>query len=371
MLAVASALSIRLLRPSSLCVGGLSRQQPRTCFTSTSQAASQSVPRTEAASQQRNNKNVVDAHKHANNGDGSSGAETQTITRTPGTAAKRLPAVKQQTTSLITVTKPLPRASFLTDDGGVAGDNGVTASGAHEQLRLREGTGGKFKRQLQPGSLLQDILTAVPQLRAFANLDVEVVFNRDSCRVGPPEWVKLAKLLHARRDTYDAFLVVHGTDTMAFTAAALSLMLPGFRKPVVLTGSQLPLAEPRSDARQNLIDSITCATAQNVPFQEVAVCFGGLLMRGNRAQKTHASHYQAFSSPNFSPLAQLGVDVYLTSQCKGGTLHPELYRSGSIALEMGVESAQPQMTPECASVKMMLCLSYPDIPLAQPLAGEL
>ena len=80
-----------------------------------------------------------------------------------------------------------------------------------------------------------------------------------------------------------------GTDTMAFTASALSLMLAGFKKPIVLTGSQLPLLEPRSDARQNLIDSITCATASFTPphvhLEEVAICFGGKLMRGNHARK--------------------------------------------------------------------------------------
>ena len=80
-----------------------------------------------------------------------------------------------------------------------------------------------------------------------------------------------------------------GTDTMAFTASALSLMLAGFKKPIVITGSQLPLLEPRSDARQNLIDSITCATASFTPphvhLEEVAVCFGGTLMRGNRCRK--------------------------------------------------------------------------------------
>jgi L-asparaginase len=87
----------------------------------------------------------------------------------------------------------------------------------------------------------------------------------------------------------------------------------GFKKPIILTGSQLPLAMPRSDARQNLIDAVTCLTAffspPHVHLQEVAVCFGGRLMRGNRVQKTHSSFYQAFDSLNYPYLANLGVDV--------------------------------------------------------------
>ena len=84
--------------------------------------------------------------------------------------------------------------------------------------------------------MLDQLLFAVPELRAFANLKLEIPFNLDSSRVGPAEWVKLARLIHDNRDMYDAFLVVHGTDTMAYTAAALSFMLAGLKKPIVLTG---------------------------------------------------------------------------------------------------------------------------------------
>jgi L-asparaginase/Glu-tRNA(Gln) amidotransferase subunit D len=85
--------------------------------------------------------------------------------------------------------------------------------------------------------MLKNLLAAVPELRAFANLKLEIPFNLDSCRVGPAEWIKLARILHAAHDHYDAFLIVHGTDTMAYTASALSLMLAGFKKPIVLTGA--------------------------------------------------------------------------------------------------------------------------------------
>ena len=92
------------------------------------------------------------------------------------------------------------------------------------------------------GDMLNNLLNVVPELNEFANLHLKVAFNKDSSRVGPKEWVDLAKLLHPNRKQYDAFLVVHGTDTMAYTASALSLMLLGFRKPIVMTGvSSTPL----------------------------------------------------------------------------------------------------------------------------------
>ncbi|CAK0783848.1 hypothetical protein CVIRNUC_007048 [Coccomyxa viridis] len=215
------------------------------------------------------------------------------------------------------VSKPLPRC-LLIHTGGTLG---MDPNASYESdildgpMHLKRGTGGSFSpaAALRPGTMLDQLLFAVPELRAFANLKLDIPFNLDSSRIGPAEWVKLARLMHHNRDDYDAFLIVHGTDTMAYTAAALSFMLAGFRKPVVLTGSQLPLAMPRSDARQNLIDSMTCATAFFTPphvlLQEVAICFGGRLMRGNRTQKVHSNSYRAFDSINYAPLATLGVDV--------------------------------------------------------------
>lgn len=181
------------------------------------------------------------------------------------------------------------------------------------EYELKAGSGGVYRAPLQPAPLLADLTSAVPELAELAALSAVVPFNKDSSRVGPPDWVALAKLLHASRDSFDAFLIVHGTDTMAFTASFLSLSLAGFGKPVVMTGSQLPLGLPRSDARANLVDALTVATAPFtppfVPFAEVGICFGGVLLRGNRAQKTNASHYRAFSSPTYPPLARLGVEV--------------------------------------------------------------
>jgi len=172
---------------------------------------------------------------------------------------------------------------------------------------LRKGTGGAYAPLLAPGHLLAQLTAHAPEISTIANIDVRVALNTDSCRLGPKQWVLLARLLDRSRADYDAFVVVHGTDTMAFTAAALSLCLAGFRKPIILTGSQRPLSRTRTDARQNLVDAVTCATAGRL--EEVALCFGGLLLRGNRSQKVSTTAYRAFDSPSHPPLAVLGVDV--------------------------------------------------------------
>lgn len=185
---------------------------------------------------------------------------------------------------VIMVPKPLPRV-LLVHTGGTLGMDAESSFTKDDtgHVHVRPGTGGNYVSGLQPGRMLSNIKQVVPELSIFADLDLKVAFNRDSCRVGPKEWVKLAQMLHNNRDYYDAFMLVHGTDTLAYTASALSIMLAGFRKPIVMTGSQLPLAMPRSDARQNLIDSMTCATSAFSPphtqLSEVAVCFGGRLLR--------------------------------------------------------------------------------------------
>ena len=212
-------------------------------------------------------------------------------------------------------TSGLPSPMMSSQGGAVISEEEQV--GAY-QRRVKKGTGGNYDNKLGPRSLLTDILSAVPELSAFAKLRVRVLFNKDSCQIVPSDWVFIAKALHEAREEYDAFVLVHGTDTLAYTTSALSLMLANFGKPIIVTGSQLPLAMPRSDARQNLIDSVSCATAGFVPpfisVNEVAVCFGGKLMRGNRVRKVSATIYSAFSSPSFPDLAHLGVGIDFNPQ---------------------------------------------------------
>lgn len=127
----------------------------------------------------------------------------------------------------------------------------------------------------------------------------------DSSNIGPKNWCSLANLVGRHYFDYDGFVIIHGTDTMAYTASALSFMLEGLGKPVVLTGSMIPMREPFNDARRNLISSIMLAGSSQ--SCEVSVFFNDVLLRGNRAVKCDASGLVAFSSPNHPPLAAIGA----------------------------------------------------------------
>ena len=129
----------------------------------------------------------------------------------------------------------------------------------------------------------------------------------DSSNMTPAEWVKIAHDIADNHAHYDGFVVLHGTDTMAYTASALPFMLPGLRKPVIITGSQIPLCEVRNDARENLITSLMLAASYDIP--EVCLYFGGNLLRGCRATKVSADGFAAFDSPNFPPLGTVGIDI--------------------------------------------------------------
>ena len=129
----------------------------------------------------------------------------------------------------------------------------------------------------------------------------------DSSNISVAEWNMIARLIAENYNAYDGFVVLHGTDTMAYTASALSFMLENCAKPVVLTGSQIPLCEIRNDARENLISSLLIAAEGRV--REVCLYFGGKLLRGNRSTKYSADGLIAFVSPNYPPLAEVGIRV--------------------------------------------------------------
>lgn len=129
----------------------------------------------------------------------------------------------------------------------------------------------------------------------------------DSANMTPEEWVAIAQDIADHYHEYDGFVVLHGTDTMAYTASALSFMLEGLNKPVIFTGSQIPICEVRNDARDNLITAILIAGNYNIP--EVCLYFGDRLFRGNRTVKINADQLDAFDSPNFPPLGTVGVDI--------------------------------------------------------------
>ncbi len=168
------------------------------------------------------------------------------------------------------------------------------------------GTLGMRGEPLQPDAFSTALTEAVPEILGLAELEVRIVFNLDSSDIGPAHWAKLAAEIDAARDEFDGFVIVHGTDTMAYTACALSYALLNLDRPVILTGAQRPLASLRTDARRNLVDAVEVATRD---LDEVAICFDGLLLRGVHATKSNVHDYRAFESPGMAPLARLGVDV--------------------------------------------------------------
>ncbi|UTH72854.1 asparaginase [Chromobacterium sp. IIBBL 290-4] len=130
----------------------------------------------------------------------------------------------------------------------------------------------------------------------------------DSSAVTPRQWNQIIDALVSRYPDYDGFVVIHGTDTMAYTASVLSFALQGLSKPVVLTGAQLPLVHPRSDGWANLADALEAACQPDL--NEVAIAFDRLLLRGNRARKLDAERFDGFNSPNAEPLAQFAIHAH-------------------------------------------------------------
>ena len=155
----------------------------------------------------------------------------------------------------------------------------------------------------------EKLMAEIPELKKF---DIEIsaiAFKKpiDSSNMNPKTWMYLANLIGQNYKHYDGFVILHGSDTMAYTASALSFLLEDLCKPVILTGSQLPIGIRRTDAKENLITAIEIAASGNTP--EVCVYFEYKLLRGNRTVKVNAEHFEAFDSPNFPALAKAGVYI--------------------------------------------------------------
>lgn len=155
----------------------------------------------------------------------------------------------------------------------------------------------------------------VPELKRF-NFNIDAITFEspiDSSDMEPHYWVKIAKMISDNYDRYNGFVVLHGTDTMAYTASALSFMLENLGKPVIVTGSQLPIGKLRTDGKENLLTSIEIAAARNAQGEpmvpEVCIFFQSALMRGNRTTKINAEGFNAFRSYNFPPLAKAGIHI--------------------------------------------------------------
>ncbi|HEX8545576.1 MAG TPA: asparaginase, partial [Cytophagaceae bacterium] len=173
------------------------------------------------------------------------------------------------------------------------------------------------------GKILQpfdfhELLEKVPELSGF-DLELHIISLEqpiDSSNMQPSHWLSLAQLIGERYNDYDGFVILHGTDTMAYTASALSYLLEGLNKPVILTGAQLPIGVARTDARENIITSIEIASAKRGGrpiLSEVAIYFDNFLLRGNRSKKVQSSHFNAFVSENYPPLGEAGAEMEYNS----------------------------------------------------------
>ena len=203
----------------------------------------------------------------------------------------------------------------------------------------------------------------IPELKRF-ELDIQVKsFDPplDSSEVGPQHWQQLASWIASSYDLFDGFVILHGTDTMAYTASALSFMLQGLQKPIVFTGSQLPIGIIRTDGKENLITAIEIAAAtdaQGAPIlQEVAVYFEYALFRANRSSKVSAHQFEAFASPNYPLLAKAGVQIEWFKERLFRTELPALQAQFEVSNEVLIWRLFPGMPLE----HYAKALSYPDI----------
>ena len=191
-------------------------------------------------------------------------------------------------------------------------------------------TGGTIgmEKDYETGSLrafdFNHIFNKIPEMNL---LECEITVHQfseplDSSDVGPEEWKEIARLIEEKYENFDGFLILHGTDTMAYTASALSFMLNNLKKPVILTGSQLPIGDLRTDAKENLLTSLYYASLyidNEAAVQEVALYFEYKLLRGNRCLKYSAENFVAFISPNYPLLGESGVHLKIEE--------PRLYRT--------------------------------------------
>lgn len=221
-------------------------------------------------------------------------------------------------------------------------------------------TGGTIgmKQDLRDQTLkpfdFDQILDEVPELGKYALRIDSYTFDPliDSSDVEPSLWQSLATLIRDRYDDYDGFVVLHGTDTMAYSASALSFMLENLSKPVVFTGSQLPIGVPRTDGKENLVSAVEIASAKDpeghplVP--EVCIYFDSLLMRGNRSTKVSSEEFRAFRSPNCPPLAEAGISIKYNRKVimKPALWSAPLQISTSLDTRVSILKVHPGITPQ-------------------------
>ena len=202
----------------------------------------------------------------------------------------------------------------------------------------------------------------IPELEKFDINLSSISFKNpiDSSNMHPRVWIELATIIKENYSKYDGFVILHGSDTMSYTASALSFMLENLSKPVILTGSQLPIGIIRTDGKENLITAIEIASAQknNKPIvSEVCVYFEYKLYRGNRTYKYNSAHFDAFKSPNYPALAEAGVDIQYNELA---LLKPSK-KALSVHLKLENDIAVLKLFPGLSKKITLAILNAPDI----------
>lgn len=164
---------------------------------------------------------------------------------------------------------------------------------------------------LSPALTGEELARSVPEIEGLCELDIVQPMNIDSTNMRPADWLRIAEVIHENYDTHDGFVVLHGTDTMSYTAAALSYLIQDSPKPIVLTGSQQPMGNPFTDAKINLYQSLVYAVSDR--SRDVSIVFGGYAIAGTRARKQRTMSFNAFNSINYPVLAYLRQDKIICS----------------------------------------------------------
>ena len=218
----------------------------------------------------------------------------------------------------------------------------------------------------------EHLLYNVPELKQFDTKIDTIQFEPpiDSSDMTPARWTELSHIIASHYDAYDGFVVLHGTDTMAYTASALSFMLENLRKPVIITGSQLPIGEVRTDGEENLITALQIAAATDASgepvVREVAILFENYLWRGNRSSKRSADNFNAFKSNNYPALARIGLGIEydteaLAKPATGGPLNVVYDFDQSVAildLFPGLSSATVRQVLSTPGLKGVVLRTY-------------
>ena len=184
----------------------------------------------------------------------------------------------------------------------------------------------------------------------------------DSSDMSPSDWQQIANDIHQNYQKYDGFIILHGTDTMAYTASALSFMLEDLGKPVIVTGSQIPLAQLRSDGQVNLLNALYIAA--NYPIAEVTLFFNNQLFRGNRSRKLDADGFNAFGSPNFPVLLKAGINIEVNKNILGIDTTKNLHVSQIKSQPIGIVTLYPGISTDVIKntlqqpVKALILLSF-------------